>query len=181
MRKRLLKKKGTPYRPKKIIRAYIFALFNENLKPGPTSERNFGLFKADGSIAYDIGLTGLVPSSVSLILGSIKASRINFDIRPTARGTVTFILVAIGEADHLIRGCMCYTPANVAYKSTRSGPPANTRRPRHHAEAMTRGEQVDAVSDHTSTKNSNHAGDRPISEHEEMTYEDNRTRSNYVA
>lgn len=63
LRKRLAKKKGTPYRPKVSVRAYVFALFNENLKPGPTSERNFGLFKADGSISYDIGFTGLVPSS----------------------------------------------------------------------------------------------------------------------
>ncbi|XP_019247656.1 PREDICTED: glucan endo-1,3-beta-glucosidase 14 isoform X2 [Nicotiana attenuata] len=65
LHKRLLKKKGTPYRPKMVVRAYVFALFNENQKPGPTSERNFGLFKADGSIAYKIGFRGLVPSSAS--------------------------------------------------------------------------------------------------------------------
>ncbi|KAI3716273.1 hypothetical protein L6452_23496 [Arctium lappa] len=65
LRKRLLKKKGTPYRPKNVVKAYVFAMFNENLKPGPTSERNFGLFKADGSISYDIGFTGLVPSSAT--------------------------------------------------------------------------------------------------------------------
>ncbi|GAV81479.1 Glyco_hydro_17 domain-containing protein, partial [Cephalotus follicularis] len=74
MRKRLAAKKGTPYRPKIAVKAYVFALFNENLKPGPTSERNYGLFKADGGIAYDIGFTGLVPSSaVSQSLHSFKA------------------------------------------------------------------------------------------------------------
>ncbi|KAL0899726.1 hypothetical protein Bca101_083687 [Brassica carinata] len=57
--KRLKKRKGTPYRPHMVARAYVFALFNEDLKPGPTSKRNFGLFKPDGSIVYDIGFTGL--------------------------------------------------------------------------------------------------------------------------
>lgn len=78
LRKRLLKKKGTPYKPKKPIRAYVFALFNENSKPGPTSERNFGLFKADGSISYDIGFTGLVPSSASSSLLSFKVRAYTF-------------------------------------------------------------------------------------------------------
>lgn len=72
LRKRLLKRKGTPYRPKMVAKAYVFALFNEDSKPGPTSERNFGLFKPDGSVAYSIGFTGLVPSSASSFHASIK-------------------------------------------------------------------------------------------------------------
>lgn len=74
LRKRLAKKKGTPLRPKNVVKAYIFAVFNENLKPGPTSERNFGLFKADGSISYDIGFKGLKSSATSSIL-SLKKNR----------------------------------------------------------------------------------------------------------
>ncbi|GFZ20860.1 glycosyl hydrolase superfamily protein [Actinidia rufa] len=65
LRKRLAKKKGTPRRPKSVLKVYVFALFNEYMKPDPTSERNFGLFKADGSISYDIGFSGLKSSSAA--------------------------------------------------------------------------------------------------------------------
>ncbi|KAL7239767.1 hypothetical protein ACSBR2_005610 [Camellia fascicularis] len=51
-------KKGTPLRPNSEMNVYVFALFNENMKPGPTSERNFGLFMADGTPAYSLGLDG---------------------------------------------------------------------------------------------------------------------------
>ncbi|XP_057967382.1 glucan endo-1,3-beta-glucosidase 14-like isoform X2 [Malania oleifera] len=75
LRKRLAKKKGTPLRPKMVVKAYIFAVFNEDSKPGPTSERNFGLFKADGSISYDIGFSGLKSSSAAASILSIKDIR----------------------------------------------------------------------------------------------------------
>ncbi|XP_018480344.1 glucan endo-1,3-beta-glucosidase 7-like [Raphanus sativus] len=47
---------GTPLMPGKSVDTYIFALYDENLKTGPSSERAFGLFKTDHSMAYDVGL-----------------------------------------------------------------------------------------------------------------------------
>lgn len=49
--------KGTPSRPNSDLNIYVFALFNENMKPGPTSERNYGLFKPDGTPAYPLGFS----------------------------------------------------------------------------------------------------------------------------
>ncbi|KAG6777835.1 hypothetical protein POTOM_017672 [Populus tomentosa] len=56
---------GTPLMPGKSVDTYIFALYDEDLKSGPTSERSFGLFKPDLSMTYDIGLlkSSLTPST----------------------------------------------------------------------------------------------------------------------
>ncbi|XP_056173660.1 glucan endo-1,3-beta-glucosidase 11 [Syzygium oleosum] len=54
----IAQKKGTPMRPNGDLNVYVFALFNENMKPGPTSERNYGLFKPDGTPAYKLALNG---------------------------------------------------------------------------------------------------------------------------
>lgn len=48
---------GTPLMPGKSVETYIFALYDEDLKPGPASERSFGLFKPDLTATYEVGLT----------------------------------------------------------------------------------------------------------------------------
>ncbi|KAL5737551.1 hypothetical protein ACOSP7_030312 [Xanthoceras sorbifolium] len=55
--RRVLSGSGTPLRPKEPINVYLFALFNENQKPGPTSERNYGLFYPNEQKVYDVPLT----------------------------------------------------------------------------------------------------------------------------
>ncbi|XP_074586956.1 glucan endo-1,3-beta-glucosidase-like [Curcuma longa] len=47
---------GTAMMPGRRFETYIFALFDEDLKPGPMAERHFGLFNTDLSPVYDVGL-----------------------------------------------------------------------------------------------------------------------------
>ena len=62
---RIAENQGTPARPSLPIDIYVFALFNEDLKPGPTSERNYGLYYPDGTPVYDLGLQSQLPQIAS--------------------------------------------------------------------------------------------------------------------
>ncbi|GMI76548.1 hypothetical protein like AT1G32860 [Hibiscus trionum] len=75
-------KTGTPMRPDSDLNIYIFALFNENLKPGPTSERNYGLFKPDGTPAYSLGIGG-----INVVPGGSPGNAVTTPSYPTGSST----------------------------------------------------------------------------------------------
>ncbi|KAJ8478927.1 hypothetical protein OPV22_022654 [Ensete ventricosum] len=74
---------GTPLVPHRRLEVYLFALFNEDLKPGPTSERNYGLFQPDGTVAYNMGLTAL-PASSSYYSSSAAAAASSVSLTSSA-------------------------------------------------------------------------------------------------
>ncbi|XP_055804693.1 glucan endo-1,3-beta-glucosidase 14 [Solanum dulcamara] len=80
--RRQLLNEGTPLRPNVRLDIYLFALFNEDMKPGPTSERNYGLFQPDGTMAYNVGLLSTTssntePASASISLASSAPPMVN--------------------------------------------------------------------------------------------------------
>ncbi|TYJ26473.1 hypothetical protein E1A91_A07G121400v1 [Gossypium mustelinum] len=62
--KRIEEKQSTPAKPNVPVDIYVFALFNENLKPGPASEGNYGLYYPNGTPVYNIGVQGYLPGMV---------------------------------------------------------------------------------------------------------------------
>ncbi|KAI5069375.1 hypothetical protein GOP47_0015676 [Adiantum capillus-veneris] len=55
--------KGTPLHPGAYITAYIFSLLNEDKRPGPAIEQNWGLLYPNGSHVYSVDLSPPPPTA----------------------------------------------------------------------------------------------------------------------
>ncbi|XP_010257592.1 PREDICTED: glucan endo-1,3-beta-glucosidase 4-like [Nelumbo nucifera] len=55
--RRVLNDSGSPSQPSLPIRTYIYELFNEDKRPGPLSEKNWGLFFTNGTPIYPLSFS----------------------------------------------------------------------------------------------------------------------------
>ncbi|KAK6913531.1 Glycoside hydrolase family 17 [Dillenia turbinata] len=111
----VLNKTGTPKHPAIAVSTYIYELYNEDLKPGPLSEKNWGLFDENGKPIYILHLTGS---------GELLANDTTSQTFCTTRdGADQKMLQAAldwacgpGKVDcsPLLQGEDCYEPDNVA-------------------------------------------------------------------
>lgn len=115
----VLNKTGTPKHPGIAVSTYIYELYNEDTKVGPVSERNWGLFDANGLPIYTLHLTGS---------GSVLANDTTNQTYCAAKdGADPKMLQAAldwacgpGKVDcsFLLQGKPCYEPDNVIAHAT---------------------------------------------------------------
>ncbi|KAK9269262.1 hypothetical protein L1049_001032 [Liquidambar formosana] len=131
---RVLTGGGTPLRPNDTLDVYLFALFNENQKPGPTSERNYGLFYPNQQKVYNVDFTlqGVNNNRSVPINGSKTQVPATGDVTPSSVGQTWCVAnenageeklqagldYACGEGGADCRpiqeGATCYDPDTVA-------------------------------------------------------------------
>ncbi|XP_050220504.1 glucan endo-1,3-beta-glucosidase 4 [Mercurialis annua] len=56
--RRVLNDSGPPSQPTIPVNTYIYELFNEDKRPGPISEKNWGIFFTNGTAVYTLSLSG---------------------------------------------------------------------------------------------------------------------------
>ncbi|KAK4483349.1 hypothetical protein RD792_010535 [Penstemon davidsonii] len=115
---------GTPARPEITIPTFIFSLYDENQKPGPGTERHWGLLHTDGRPVYEVDLTGTRPENEYPVLPEPMNNRpykgkiwctVASNVRLTELGRALDFACQQGNGicDALAPGNMCYEPVSM--------------------------------------------------------------------
>ncbi|MCL7036246.1 hypothetical protein MKW94_012269 [Papaver nudicaule] len=117
--RRQLANEGTPLRPSQKLDVYLFALFNEDMKPGPTSERNYGLYEPDGTMTYNVGITTLASTMTPTSTSTTPAAAASTST-PTATTSSTTISPATTSASISLTSSATHQASRKGYQSTGS-------------------------------------------------------------
>ncbi|GAB2228653.1 hypothetical protein Droror1_Dr00022775 [Drosera rotundifolia] len=111
----VLNNTGTPKHPGIPVSTFIYELYNEDLRPGSISEKNWGLFDASGAPVYTLHLTGS---------GTVFANDTTNQTYCVAEDGVDQKLLQAGldwacgpgsvDCSPLLQGQPCYVPDTVA-------------------------------------------------------------------
>ncbi|XP_015632191.1 glucan endo-1,3-beta-glucosidase 7 isoform X2 [Oryza sativa Japonica Group] len=103
---------GTPRTPGKSVDTYLFALYDEDLKGGPESERSFGLYRTDLTANYDIGLAAApgtaAPATVTPVTNTPQPSR---GMTPTGYCVTAAGVPGTTQGQQVPQTSSCYIPA----------------------------------------------------------------------
>ncbi|KAI4299599.1 hypothetical protein L6164_033042 [Bauhinia variegata] len=117
--KHVFNKTGTPKHPGIAVSTYIYELYNEDMKPGLLSEKNWGLFDADGDPVYILHVTG-----AGAMLANDTTNQTYCMAKDGADPKMLQAALdwACGpgkvDCDPLLQGNACYEPDNVIAHAT---------------------------------------------------------------
>ncbi|KAF5748037.1 glucan endo-1 3-beta-glucosidase 3 [Tripterygium wilfordii] len=115
----VLNNTGTPKHPGIAVNTFIYELYNEDLRPGSVSEKNWGLFDANGVPVYTLHLTG-----AGTILANDTTNQTFCVAKPDADKKMLQAALdwACGpgkvDCSTLLQGQPCYDPDTVSAHST---------------------------------------------------------------
>ncbi|KAJ3688545.1 hypothetical protein LUZ61_017709 [Rhynchospora tenuis] len=120
-------KPGTPARPGVDMPIFVFALYNENMKPGPGTERHWGMYYPNTKPVYQVDLSGrrqldsypplLSPNNNSPYLGPIWcvfAGSKNVSWTELREAVQYACGVGNGTCNAILPGGECYKPNRLA-------------------------------------------------------------------
>ncbi|KAG4962980.1 hypothetical protein JHK84_040059 [Glycine max] len=109
---RVLNGSGPPSQPKIAINTYLYELFNEDKRKGPISERNWGVFYANGSSVYSLSFSAANMSNANS-LGSFCVAKDDADTDKLQAGLSWACGQGQANCVAIQPGRPCYSPNNV--------------------------------------------------------------------
>ncbi|KAI3451308.1 hypothetical protein Pfo_007973 [Paulownia fortunei] len=117
--RRVLNKTGTPKHPGIAVSTYIYELYNEDMKLGPLSEKNWGLFDSNGVPIYTLHLT----SSESVLANDTTnqtfcTAKAGADVKMLQAALDWACGAGKVDCSPLMQGQACYEPDTVSAHAT---------------------------------------------------------------